>query len=58
MPRTEAAELEVKVYKSFADYHHSYLSNMVELNRVKEVLKKSCDFYRSALSKVVALIEK
>lgn len=58
MPRTEVAELEIKVYKSFADYHHSYLSNLVEPAKLKEVLKKACDFYKSALGKVIGLIEK
>ena len=58
MPRTEVAELEVKVYKSFADYHHTYLSKLVEPVKLREVLRKGCDFYKSALSKVVGLIDK
>ena len=52
------AELEVKVYKSFADYHHTYLSKLVEPVKLREVLRKGCDFYKSALSKVVGLIDK
>jgi hypothetical protein len=58
IPRSDALELEIKIYQSFANYHFSFLLRLVEPNKTREVLKKSLDFYKSALSKVVAQIER
>jgi hypothetical protein len=46
--------MEIEVHKNFAIYHYDYLLKLVEPKRCKEVLKKSVEFYKSTLTKIIS----